>query len=53
MKGLSTKKNVAGNAAKDYSGNVWEGSTVPVGGTLPLRGNHGKRQTSYTKATSV
>lgn len=42
VKGLSTKKNVAVNAAKDYSGNMWEGSSVPVGGMLPTRGSHGK-----------
>lgn len=47
MKGLSTKKNVAVNAVKDYSGNIWEDSSVPVGGMLPIRGTHGKRQTLY------
>ncbi|XP_060720344.1 serine/threonine-protein kinase ICK-like [Tachysurus vachellii] len=40
LPGLSTKKNVAVNAAKDYSGNPWEGSRVPVGGTLPNIGSH-------------
>lgn len=44
MKGLSSKKNVAVNAAKDSSGNVWADSSVPVVGTLPIRGNQGKRQ---------
>ncbi|XP_060720347.1 serine/threonine-protein kinase ICK-like isoform X1 [Tachysurus vachellii] len=33
LTGLRIKKNVAVNAAKDYSGNLWEGSRVPVGGT--------------------
>lgn len=45
LKGLSMKKNVAVHAAKDYSGNMWEGSSV--GGTHPITGNHGKRQTLY------
>ncbi|XP_053475172.1 serine/threonine-protein kinase ICK-like [Ictalurus furcatus] len=35
---LSTKENVAVHAAKDYSGNMWEGSSV--GGTQPIPGNH-------------
>ncbi|XP_047672358.1 serine/threonine-protein kinase ICK-like isoform X2 [Tachysurus fulvidraco] len=33
LTGLRIKKNVAVNAAKDYSGNLWEGGRVPVGGT--------------------
>ncbi|XP_053475326.1 serine/threonine-protein kinase ICK-like isoform X4 [Ictalurus furcatus] len=37
-KRLSMKKNVAVHAAKDYSGNMWEGSSV--GGTHPITGNH-------------
>ncbi|GAA6098184.1 serine/threonine-protein kinase ICK-like isoform X1 [Tachysurus ichikawai] len=32
LTGLRIKKNVAVNAANDYSGNLWEGSRVPVGG---------------------
>ncbi|TSP25435.1 Vitrin [Bagarius yarrelli] len=40
LPGLSTKKNVAVNAAKDFSGNLWDG------GTLPVRG-------SYTKVKCV
>lgn len=41
--GLSTKKNVAISSTKDFSGNnLWGTSTVPIGGTLPLRGPHGK-----------
>ncbi|GAA6111903.1 serine/threonine-protein kinase ICK-like, partial [Tachysurus ichikawai] len=40
LPGLSTKKNVAVNTAKDYSGNLWEGSRVPVGVTLPNIGSH-------------
>ncbi|KAG7314065.1 hypothetical protein KOW79_022561 [Hemibagrus wyckioides] len=47
LPGLSTKKNVAVNAAKDYSGNMWEGSSVPVGGTLPTRGSHGTHAGGY------
>ncbi|KAL7855437.1 hypothetical protein AOLI_G00190410 [Acnodon oligacanthus] len=48
LPGLSTKKNVAGNAAKDLSGNnLWGSSSVPVGGTLPSRGSHGTRPGGY------
>ncbi|XP_012695908.1 serine/threonine-protein kinase ICK [Clupea harengus] len=42
LPGLSTKKNVAISSTKDFSGNnLWGTSTVPIGGTLPLRGPHG------------
>ncbi|KAB5518433.1 hypothetical protein PHYPO_G00165830 [Pangasianodon hypophthalmus] len=47
LPGLSTKKHGAVNAAKDYSGNMWEGSSVPVGGTLSIRGNHGTHTGGY------
>ncbi|KAM9449504.1 serine/threonine-protein kinase ICK-like isoform 2-T2 [Clarias gariepinus] len=58
LPGLNTKKNIAVNAAKDYSGNMWEGSRVPVGGTLPVRGNHdyatwkSSRSNSHTGTSS-
>lgn len=50
--GISTKKNVAINASKDYSGShLWGNSSIPFGGTLPSRGTHGKSlRTSYTRA---
>ncbi|KAL2083434.1 hypothetical protein ACEWY4_021207 [Coilia grayii] len=42
LPGLSTKKNVAISSTKDFSGgNPWGASTIPMGGTLPLRGHHG------------
>ncbi|XP_072526048.1 serine/threonine-protein kinase ICK-like isoform X3 [Salminus brasiliensis] len=48
LPGLSSKKNVAVNAAKDLSGNnLWGSSSVPVGGTLPTRGSHGTRPGGY------
>ncbi|KAK3507368.1 hypothetical protein QTP70_014813 [Hemibagrus guttatus] len=47
LPGLSTKKNVAVNAAKDYSGNMWEGSSVPVGGTIHTKGSHGTHAGGY------
>lgn len=41
--GLSTKKNAAISSTKDFSGNnLWGTSAIPIGGTLPLRGHHGK-----------
>lgn len=40
--GISTKKNVAINASKDFSGShLWGNSSIPFGGTLPSRGAHG------------
>lgn len=40
--GISTKKNVAINASKDFSGShFWGNSSIPFGGTLPSRGAHG------------
>ncbi|XP_029031833.1 serine/threonine-protein kinase ICK-like isoform X2 [Betta splendens] len=40
--GISTKKNVAINASKDFNGShFWGNSTIPFGGTLPSRGAHG------------
>ncbi|XP_017268231.1 serine/threonine-protein kinase ICK isoform X2 [Kryptolebias marmoratus] len=42
LPGISTKKNVAINASKDYTGShLWAGSSIPFGGTLPSRGAHG------------
>lgn len=42
LPGISTKKNVAINASKDFSGShLWGGSSIPFGGTLPSRGAHG------------
>lgn len=41
--GISTKKNVAMNASKDFGGShLWGNSSIPFGGTLPSRGAHGK-----------
>lgn len=41
--GISTKKNVAINASKDFTGShLWGNSSIPFGGTLPSRGAHGK-----------
>ncbi|KAE8280561.1 Serine/threonine-protein kinase ICK [Larimichthys crocea] len=42
LPGISTKKNVAINASKDYTGShLWGNSSIPFGGTLPSRGTHG------------
>uniref|UniRef100_A0A7N6BZL9 non-specific serine/threonine protein kinase n=1 Tax=Anabas testudineus TaxID=64144 RepID=A0A7N6BZL9_ANATE len=42
LPGISTKKNVAINASKDFSGShFWGNSSIPFGGTLPSRGAHG------------
>ncbi|XP_035028484.2 serine/threonine-protein kinase ICK isoform X3 [Hippoglossus stenolepis] len=42
LPGIGTKKNVAINASKDYSGShLWGNSGIPFGGTLPSRGAHG------------
>ncbi|XP_028279635.1 serine/threonine-protein kinase ICK-like isoform X2 [Parambassis ranga] len=42
LPGISTKKNVAINATKDFSGShLWGSSSIPFGGTLPSRGAHG------------
>ncbi|XP_031729527.1 serine/threonine-protein kinase ICK isoform X1 [Anarrhichthys ocellatus] len=42
LPGISTKKNVAINASKDFSGShLWGNSSIPFGGTLPSRGAHG------------
>lgn len=43
LPGVATKKNVAINACKDFSGSshLWGNSTIPFGGTLPSRGAHG------------
>ncbi|XP_029962458.1 serine/threonine-protein kinase ICK-like isoform X1 [Salarias fasciatus] len=39
---ISTKKNVAINASKDFAGShLWGSSSIPFGGTLPSRGTHG------------
>lgn len=48
--GISTKKNVAINASKDFmGGHLWGNSSIPFGGTLPSRGVHGKSlTTSFT-----
>ncbi|XP_047187263.1 serine/threonine-protein kinase ICK-like isoform X1 [Scophthalmus maximus] len=41
MPGISTKKNVAINASKDFSGSHLRGnSSIPFEGTLPSRGAH-------------
>uniref|UniRef100_A0A4W6E0C5 non-specific serine/threonine protein kinase n=1 Tax=Lates calcarifer TaxID=8187 RepID=A0A4W6E0C5_LATCA len=42
LQAISTKKNVAINASKDFSGShLWGNSSIPFGGTLPSRGAHG------------
>ncbi|KAL3050239.1 serine/threonine-protein kinase ICK-like [Gymnodraco acuticeps] len=42
LPGISTKKNVAINASKDFAGShLWGNSSIPFGGTLPSRGAHG------------
>lgn len=42
LPGISTKKNVAINANKDFSGShLWGNNSIPFGGTLPSRGAHG------------
>ncbi|XP_071336904.1 serine/threonine-protein kinase ICK-like isoform X1 [Trachinotus anak] len=42
LPGISTKKNVAINTSKDFSGShLWGNSSIPFGGTLPSRGAHG------------
>lgn len=42
ISGISTKKNVAINASKDFTGShLWGSSSIPFGGTLPSRGAHG------------
>ncbi|XP_071375477.1 serine/threonine-protein kinase ICK-like [Centroberyx affinis] len=42
LPGISTKKNLAINSGKDYSGShLWGNSSIPFGGTLPNRGTHG------------
>lgn len=42
LPGISTKKNVAMNASKDFGGShLWGNSSIPFGGTLPSRGAHG------------
>ncbi|PWA25849.1 hypothetical protein CCH79_00001575, partial [Gambusia affinis] len=42
LPGISTKKNVAIDASKDFTGShLWGGSSIPFGGTLPSRGAHG------------
>ncbi|XP_069570060.1 serine/threonine-protein kinase ICK-like [Brachyistius frenatus] len=42
LPGISTKKNVAINASKDFTGShLWGSSSMPFGGTLPSRGAHG------------
>uniref|UniRef100_A0A8C4D8Y4 non-specific serine/threonine protein kinase n=1 Tax=Dicentrarchus labrax TaxID=13489 RepID=A0A8C4D8Y4_DICLA len=50
LPGISTKKNVAINASKDFTGShLWGNSAIPFGGTLPSRGAHGKSpRTSHT-----
>ncbi|KAF3842168.1 hypothetical protein F7725_024119 [Dissostichus mawsoni] len=41
LPGISTKKNVAINASKDFAGShLWGNSSIPFGGTLPSRGAH-------------
>ncbi|XP_063047062.1 serine/threonine-protein kinase ICK-like [Engraulis encrasicolus] len=51
LPGLSTKKNVAMGSSKDYSGSgQWGASTIPMGGTLPLRGHHGTLPSSYVSS---
>ncbi|KAM4607773.1 serine/threonine-protein kinase ICK-like isoform 1-T2 [Polymixia lowei] len=42
LPGISTKKNMAINSNKDFSGShLWGNSSIPFGGTLPNRGTHG------------
>uniref|UniRef100_A0A1A8PBX2 non-specific serine/threonine protein kinase n=1 Tax=Nothobranchius pienaari TaxID=704102 RepID=A0A1A8PBX2_9TELE len=42
LPGISTKKNVATNASKEFPGSHFCGSSsIPFGGTLPSRGAHG------------
>ncbi|CAJ1067521.1 serine/threonine-protein kinase ICK-like [Xyrichtys novacula] len=42
LPGISTKKNLAINATKDFTGShLWGNSSIPFGGTLPSRGAHG------------
>ncbi|XP_023122857.2 serine/threonine-protein kinase ICK isoform X1 [Amphiprion ocellaris] len=42
LPGISTKKNVAINASKDFTGShLWGSTNIPFGGTLPSRGAHG------------
>ncbi|XP_034004159.1 serine/threonine-protein kinase ICK-like [Trematomus bernacchii] len=42
LPGISTTKNVAINASKDFAGShLWGNSSIPFGGTLPSRGAHG------------
>ncbi|XP_029305556.1 serine/threonine-protein kinase ICK-like [Cottoperca gobio] len=42
LPGISTKKNGAINASKDFTGShLWANSSIPFGGTLPSRGAHG------------
>ncbi|XP_005811953.1 serine/threonine-protein kinase ICK [Xiphophorus maculatus] len=42
LPGISTKKNVAIDVSKDFTGShLWGGSSIPFGGTLPSRGAHG------------
>uniref|UniRef100_A0A1A8HJ86 non-specific serine/threonine protein kinase n=1 Tax=Nothobranchius korthausae TaxID=1143690 RepID=A0A1A8HJ86_9TELE len=42
LPGISTKKNAAMNASKDFPGShFWGSSSIPFGGTLPSRGAHG------------
>ncbi|KAM9726225.1 serine/threonine-protein kinase ICK-like isoform 1-T1 [Menidia menidia] len=42
LPGITTKKNVAINASKDFTGShFWGSSSIPYGGTLPSRGAHG------------
>ncbi|KAG7513106.1 serine serine/threonine-protein kinase ICK isoform X1 [Solea senegalensis] len=42
LPGISTKKNVAMNTTKYFSGgHLWGNSSIPFGGTLPSRGAHG------------
>uniref|UniRef100_UPI0037E70E88 serine/threonine-protein kinase ICK-like n=1 Tax=Semicossyphus pulcher TaxID=241346 RepID=UPI0037E70E88 len=42
LPGISTKKNMAINASKDFGGShLWGNSSIPFGGTLPSRGAHG------------
>ncbi|XP_041865448.1 serine/threonine-protein kinase ICK-like isoform X3 [Melanotaenia boesemani] len=42
LPGVSTKKNGAMNASKDFTESLlWGSSSIPYGGTLPSRGAHG------------
>ncbi|KAK1792670.1 hypothetical protein P4O66_012594 [Electrophorus voltai] len=53
LPGLSTKKNVAVNVSKDLIGSsLWGSSSVPFGGTLPTRGNHGSRTGGYVPSAN-